>query len=53
MKRTLVALAAAAIATAAQAQETKVAIAISGWTRVAPVPFSNTTVGVPRPVQCT
>jgi NitT/TauT family transport system substrate-binding protein len=41
MKRTLVALAVAALASAAQAQETKVAIAISGWTGFAPLTLAK------------
>ncbi|HTT11551.1 MAG TPA: ABC transporter substrate-binding protein [Burkholderiaceae bacterium] len=41
MQRTLVALAVAALASAAQAQETKVAIAISGWTGFAPLTLAR------------
>src|SRR5262245_6979577 len=41
MKRTLVALAVAALAATAQAQETKVAIAISGWTGFAPLTLAK------------
>src|SRR5882672_11796961 len=41
MKRTLVACAVAALACVAQAQETKVAIAISGWTGFAPLTLAK------------
>ena len=41
MKKTLVACAAAALALAAQAQETKVTIAISGWTGFAPLTLAK------------
>ena len=41
MKRTLVAVAVAALASAAQADETKVAIAISGWTGFAPLTLAK------------
>ena len=43
MKRTLVAVAVAALASAAQADETKVAIAISGWTGFAPLTLARET----------
>jgi NitT/TauT family transport system substrate-binding protein len=41
MRKTLIALAAAVVATFAQAQETKVAIAISGWTGFAPLTLAK------------
>src|SRR5215467_9563394 len=41
MKRTLVAIAVAALASIAHAQETKVAIAISGWTGFAPLTLAK------------
>jgi NitT/TauT family transport system substrate-binding protein len=41
MKKTLIALAALACAVAAQAQETKVTIAISGWTGFAPLTLAK------------
>jgi len=41
MKRTLVALAVAALASVAQAEDTKVAIAISGWTGFAPLTLAK------------
>jgi len=41
MKRTFVAIAVAALATAAQADDTKVAIAISGWTGFAPLTLAK------------
>jgi NitT/TauT family transport system substrate-binding protein len=41
MKKTLIALAAAALALAAQAQETKVTVAISGWTGFAPLTLAK------------
>jgi NitT/TauT family transport system substrate-binding protein len=41
MKKTFIALAAAALAFAAQAQETKVTVAISGWTGFAPLTLAK------------
>jgi NitT/TauT family transport system substrate-binding protein len=41
MKKTFIALAAAAFALAAQAQDTKVTVAISGWTGFAPLTLAN------------
>jgi NitT/TauT family transport system substrate-binding protein len=41
MKKSLIALAAAAFAFAAQAQDTKVTVAISGWTGFAPLTLAN------------
>ncbi len=41
MKKQLIAIAAAVLATTAQAQETKVAIAISGWTGFAPLTLAR------------
>jgi NitT/TauT family transport system substrate-binding protein len=41
MKRTLVALAVAALASTAHAQETKIAVAISGWTGFAPLTLAK------------
>jgi NitT/TauT family transport system substrate-binding protein len=41
MRKTLFALAAAALALAAQAQDTKVTVAISGWTGFAPLTLAN------------
>ena len=41
MKKSLIALAAAVVAVAAQAQETKVTVAISGWTGFAPLTLAK------------
>ena len=41
MKKSLIAFAAAFVALAAQAQETKVTVAISGWTGFAPLTLAK------------